>query len=110
MDEKYEYSEEQLTDWMQVAEELILEAGKMIKNSIGKAKDVSDKTQFTGEGHSSLILTETDQAVEKMLIAGMKVHCKRFLLFFLFIYPDCFRKGSQTIASSGRRATGLCVK
>ncbi len=73
MEDKYSYTEEQVTEWMEVAKELIMKAGDMIKNSIGKAKDVSDKTQFTGEGNSSLILTETDQAVEKMLISGLKV-------------------------------------
>lgn len=71
--EKYEYTDADLDAFMSVATKLIHEAGTMIKAAIGtqdKAVDLKDAD--CSEGNASSVLTETDTAVEKHLIDGLK--------------------------------------
>jgi myo-inositol-1(or 4)-monophosphatase len=69
--EEYKYTDQDVEQWMKAAKELVIVGGELIKDNIGKAKDLSDKSQFSGEGHSTCVLTETDIAVEKLITKGL---------------------------------------
>ena len=68
--EEYKYTDQDVQTWMTACEKLVLEAGELIKENLGRAPNLEDKSY--GEGHSSAVLTETDLAVEKLLRDGLK--------------------------------------
>jgi len=65
-DEKYEYNDEDLDNFMSKALEFTKEGGELIKAAIGKAKAVN-KDFNSPDGCAAMVLTETDGAVEKLL-------------------------------------------
>ena len=79
----YPYSESDLDMFMEEAKKLVIKAAEIIKSGIGKTKAISqvDLKDFNvSEGNASAVLTETDVAVEKLIIDGLRE-----------IFPDhCF--------------------
>ena len=74
-DELYSYSESDLDKFMSEAKTLVEAAGKLIQSGIGKTKNISNVTlkDFNvSEGNASAVLTETDVAVEKLIVDGLK--------------------------------------
>ena len=71
-DPKYEYSNQDLDDFLATAVTCIRhEAGKLIKDGIGnvKVKSTAVNKEFNaGEGLAAEVLTETDGAVEKLIV------------------------------------------
>eukprot|EP00095_Tigriopus_kingsejongensis_P004136 maker-scaffold4015_size6909-snap-gene-0.5 protein:Tk04136 transcript:maker-scaffold4015_size6909-snap-gene-0.5-mRNA-1 annotation:"inositol monophosphatase" len=66
-----EFDNADLDRFMSVALKLVHEAGQMIVQALDDRNTVDDKTANALEGHSSSILTDTDTAVEKLLISGL---------------------------------------
>ena len=78
----YPNSEADLDMFMEEAKKLVIKAAEIIKSGIGKTKAISqvDLKDFNvSEGNASAVLTETDVAVEKLIIDGLKAifpeHC-----------------------------------
>ena len=74
-DEVYEFSESDLDRFMSEAKTLVIAAAELIKDGIGKTKAISqvDLKEFNvSEGNASAVLTETDIAVEKVIVDGLK--------------------------------------
>ena len=70
----YNYGESDIDSFMEEAKKLVKIAGDMIQSAIGKTKPISQvslKYFNTTEGNASAVLTETDQAVEKLIIEGL---------------------------------------
>ena len=73
--EVYEFSESDLDRFMCEAKTLVVAAAELIKDGIGKTKAISqvDLKEFNvTEGNASAVLTETDIAVEKLIVDGLK--------------------------------------
>jgi myo-inositol-1(or 4)-monophosphatase len=70
--EKYEYTDFDVDRFMSAALTLVEEAGQMIVAAIGKQKRVENKEANAHQGNSSTVLTETDTAVEELIISGLK--------------------------------------
>ena len=71
----YPYSETDLDIFMEEAKKLVIKAAEIIKSGIGKTKAISQvdlKGFNVSEGNASAVLTETDVAVEKLIIDGLK--------------------------------------
>ena len=79
----YTYAESDLDMFMKEAKKLVIKAAEIIKSGIGKTKAISQidlKGFNVSEGNASAVLTETDVAVEKLIIDGLEA-----------IFPDhCF--------------------
>jgi len=72
-----EYSEDDLTRYLEVATRMAEEAGKMIAKAINEPvpeaeKGVTLKDSSCAEGNASSVLTETDSAVEKLIVEGIR--------------------------------------
>ena len=70
-EELYNYTDSDLDRFMEMALSLVEKADELIKANITKAKALPIKSPDVNEGHSSHVLTETDQAVEDLLIKGL---------------------------------------
>ena len=73
-DELYTFSESDLDKFMSEAKTLVIAAAELIKSGIGKTKAISqvDLKDFNvSEGNASAVLTETDLAVENMIVEGL---------------------------------------
>ena len=71
MADKYEYTEEDLENFMAKAVAIVHEAGELIKDGLGnvKVKSTAVTKEFNaGEGLAAEVLTETDGAVEKLIV------------------------------------------
>jgi len=71
MADKYEYTEEDLDNFMAKAVAIVHEAGELIKDGLGnvKVKSTAVTKEFNaGEGLAAEVLTETDGAVEKLIV------------------------------------------
>ena len=72
MADKYEYTDEDLDNFLAKAVAIVRdEAGQLIKDGIGnvKVKSTAVNKEFNaGEGLAAEVLTETDGAVEKLII------------------------------------------
>ena len=99
--EEYKYTDQDVQSWMEAAEKLVLEAGELIKQNLGRAPNLEDKS--FGEGHSSAVLTETDLAVEKLLRDGLKA------LFndHEFIGEEDISDGSGLVSSFSEKPTWI---
>ena len=71
----YKFDDADLDRFLSSALDLVREAGEMIRSAIGNTKTVDLKDEQNREGNASSVLTETDTAVEKHLVDGLK---KRF--------------------------------
>ena len=74
-DELYSFSESDLDRFMSEAKTLVIAAGELIKSGIGKTKAISQvelKDFNVSEGNASAVLTETDLAVENLIVEGLK--------------------------------------
>ena len=74
-DALYNYEESDLETFMTEAKKLVEQAAVLIQSAIGKTKAISEvslKDFNSSEGHGSQVLTETDQAVEKLIIEGLQ--------------------------------------
>ena len=63
----YNYSASDLQNYMAKALESVKEGGELIKQAIGKTKAIN-KDFNSPDGYAGMVLTETDGAVEKLLV------------------------------------------
>ena len=71
----YTFSDSDLDKFMNEAKTLVIAAGDLIKSGVGKTKAISqvDLKDFNvSEGNASAVLTETDLAVENLIVDGLK--------------------------------------
>jgi len=69
----YVYTDEDIDRFMEVAMRLVNEAGTMITTAIDRTVCIEIKDGMVGaDGHAASVLTETDGAVEKHLVQGLK--------------------------------------
>ena len=66
-EELYKYTEDDLDQMMRNCLKIVKEAGQMIINAMGSSKVVIKDFNLT-DGHAGAVLTETDGAVEKLLV------------------------------------------
>ena len=60
------YQEEDIKRFYEIALELVIKAGNVVKEAIEKEKKISVKSKPCD------LVTETDKAVEKLLVEGLK--------------------------------------
>ena len=64
---QFEYTEEDLTNFLRIAVQLVEVAGQRVREAIDdRAKVISEKLSPTD------LVTETDKAVEKLLVDGLR--------------------------------------
>ena len=98
-EEIYNISESDLNTFMSEAKKLVEAGGELIKSGIGKTKTASQVTlkDFNvSEGNASAVLTETDLAVEKLIVDGLKQ-----------IFPDHGFIGEEGV---GAEFPGMVIK
>lgn len=75
-EDEYEYNSADLDAFLTLATKLAKEAGTMISDAMEKGRQTSVATKtgvgVSGEGTGSSVLTETDLAVEKHIVSGIR--------------------------------------
>ncbi|XP_071748611.1 inositol monophosphatase 1 isoform X2 [Lepeophtheirus salmonis] len=85
---EYEYTDKDLKEFLDVGVKLVKEAGSIMKSANRSPKNVTLKTD--SKDYASQVLTETDQKVEKHLIAGLSK-----------VFPDHEFIGEESVSEGG---------